>query len=84
MPRGGGNDDNRADQMNPNNDAYWESPWGYDETQPPDDWGWEEVGATTMMTGTTTTAQTSSIPTTMLTGHRVARSNLVSSSSGRC
>ena len=78
MPRGGGNDDNRADQMNPNNDAYWESR-GYDER--PDDW---EGGATTMMTGTTTTAQTSSIPTTMLTGHRVARSNLVSSSSGRC
>lgn len=23
MPRGGGNDDNRANQMNPNNDAYW-------------------------------------------------------------
>ena len=35
MPRGGGNDDNRADQMNPNNDAYWESR-GYDER--PDDW----------------------------------------------
>ena len=35
MPRGGGNDDNRADQMNPNNDAYWES-LGYDER--PDDW----------------------------------------------
>lgn len=25
MPRGGGNDDNRADQMNPNNDSYWSS-----------------------------------------------------------
>lgn len=25
MPRGGGNDDNRANQMNPNNDAYWQS-----------------------------------------------------------
>ena len=35
MPRGGGNDDNRADQMNPNNDAYWESR-GYGER--PDDW----------------------------------------------
>ena len=35
MPRGGGSDDNRADQMNPNNDAYWESR-GYDER--PDDW----------------------------------------------
>ena len=35
MPRGGGNDDNRADQMNPNNDAYWESR-GYDER--PDNW----------------------------------------------
>ena len=34
MPRGG-NDDNRADQMNPNNDAYWQSR-GYDER--PDDW----------------------------------------------
>ena len=32
---GGGNDENRADQMNPNNDAYWESR-GYDER--PDDW----------------------------------------------
>ncbi len=30
-----GNDDNRADQMNPNNDAYWQSR-GYDER--PDDW----------------------------------------------
>ena len=30
MPRGGGNDDNRANQMNPNNDAYWQSR-GYDE-----------------------------------------------------
>ena len=30
-----GNDDNRADQMNPNNDAYWESR-GFDER--PDDW----------------------------------------------
>jgi hypothetical protein len=27
--------DNHADQMNPNNDAYWESR-GYDER--PDDW----------------------------------------------
>ena len=35
MPRGGGNDDNRANQMNPNNDAYWQSR-GYDER--PDDW----------------------------------------------
>ena len=35
MPRGGGNDDNRADQMNPNNDAYWQSR-GYDER--PEDW----------------------------------------------
>ena len=33
MPRG--NDDNRADQMNPNNDAYWESR-GLDGR--PDDW----------------------------------------------
>ena len=30
-----GNDDNRADQMNPNNDSYWESR-GFDER--PDDW----------------------------------------------
>ena len=30
-----GNNDNRADQMNPNNDAYWQSR-GYDER--PDDW----------------------------------------------
>ena len=30
-----GNDDNRANQMNPNNDAYWESR-GYEER--PDDW----------------------------------------------
>ena len=30
-----GNDNNRADQMNPNNDAYWESR-GFDER--PDDW----------------------------------------------
>ena len=30
-----GNDDNRADQMNPNNDAYWQSR-GHDER--PDDW----------------------------------------------
>ena len=29
------NDDNRADQMNPNNDAYWQSR-GYDER--PEDW----------------------------------------------
>ena len=36
MPRnGGGSDDNRADQMNPNNDAYWQSR-GHDER--PDDW----------------------------------------------
>ena len=35
MPRGSGNDDNRANQMNPNNDAYWQSR-GYDER--PDDW----------------------------------------------
>ena len=34
MPRGG-NDDNRANQMNPNNDAYWQSR-GHDER--PDDW----------------------------------------------
>lgn len=37
MPRGSGNDDNRANQMNPNNDACWESR-GYDER--PD--GWED------------------------------------------
>ena len=35
MPGGSGNDDNRANQMNPNNDAYWASR-GYDER--PDDW----------------------------------------------
>ena len=36
MPRNGsGSDDNRADQLNPNNDAYWQSR-GYDER--PDDW----------------------------------------------
>lgn len=29
------NDDNRANQLNPNNDAYWQSR-GYDER--PDDW----------------------------------------------
>ena len=35
------NDDNRADQMNPNNDAYWESS-GYDER--PDNWdNWDEM-----------------------------------------
>ena len=34
MPRGG-NDDNHANQMNPNNDAYWESR-GFDGR--PDDW----------------------------------------------
>ena len=33
MPRD--NDNNHADQMNPNNDAYWESR-GFDER--PDDW----------------------------------------------
>lgn len=33
MPRH--DDDNHANQMNPNNDAYWESR-GYDER--PDDW----------------------------------------------
>ena len=37
MPRGSGSDDKRADQMNPNNDAYWQSR-GYDER--PD--GWED------------------------------------------
>lgn len=31
----GPNDDNRADQLNPNNDAYWQSR-GEDER--PDDW----------------------------------------------
>ena len=36
MPRGGGGDDNRANQMNPNHDAYWQSR-GYDER--PEDWG---------------------------------------------
>ncbi len=35
MPRGGGSDDNHANQMNPNNDAYWDSR-GYDGR--PDDW----------------------------------------------
>ena len=36
MPRNGSaNDDNRANQLNPNNDAYWQSR-GYDEK--PDDW----------------------------------------------
>lgn len=35
MPGRGGNDDNRANQMNPNNDAYWQSR-GHDER--PDDW----------------------------------------------
>ena len=35
MPRGGGNDDNRANQMNPNNDAYWQSR-GHDDR--PEDW----------------------------------------------
>ena len=35
MPRGGGNDDNRANQMNPNNDAYWQSRGHGDR---PDDW----------------------------------------------
>ena len=34
-----GNDDNRADQMNPNNDAYWESR-GFDGR--PDDWEGED------------------------------------------
>ena len=51
MPRnGGGSDDNRANQMNPNNDAYWQSR-GYDEKpddwqqqaeEDDDDWEWEE------------------------------------------
>lgn len=31
----GPNEDNRADQLNPNNDAYWESR-GWEER--PDDW----------------------------------------------
>ena len=36
MPRNsGGYDDNRANQMNPNNDAYWQSR-GYDDR--PEDW----------------------------------------------
>jgi len=37
MPRNSGstNDDNRANQLNPNNDAYWQSR-GHDER--PDDW----------------------------------------------
>ena len=35
MPGRSGSDDNRADQMNPNNDAYWQSR-GYDER--PEDW----------------------------------------------
>ena len=36
MPRNSsGSDDNRANQLNPNNDAYWQSR-GYDEK--PDDW----------------------------------------------
>ena len=34
--------DNRANQMNPNNDAYWESR-GYDER--PDDWEKESARA---------------------------------------
>ena len=33
-----GSDDNRADQMNPNNDAYWQSR-GYDDR--PDDWEYQ-------------------------------------------
>ena len=41
MPRGGGNDVNRANQMNPNNDAYWQSR-GYgerpDDREDDDDW----------------------------------------------
>ncbi len=36
------NDDNRADQMNPNNDAYWESR-GYDER--PHNWDDEDDDA---------------------------------------
>ena len=35
MPKGGGNDDNRANQMNPNNGAYWQFR-GYDNRL--DDW----------------------------------------------
>ena len=35
MPRGSGSDDNCANQMNRNNDGYWQSR-GYDEH--PDDW----------------------------------------------
>ena len=30
MPRNSGNDDNHANQMNPNNDAYWQAR-GHDE-----------------------------------------------------
>ena len=35
MPGPSGNDDNRANQMNPNNDAYWQS---RDHDERPDDW----------------------------------------------
>ena len=35
MPGSSGNDDNHANQMNPNNDAYWDSR-GFDGR--PDDW----------------------------------------------
>ena len=40
MP-GRGNDDNRANQLNPNNDAYWQSR-GYDERPNETDDDWDE------------------------------------------
>lgn len=47
MPRNQANDDNRANQMNPNNDAYWQSR-GYDgkpEEHHEDDDDWDEEEA---------------------------------------
>ena len=41
MSQNPGNDDNRADQMNPNNDAYWESR-GYEGR--PDNWADQDDG----------------------------------------
>ncbi|MCE2501923.1 MAG: hypothetical protein J4G13_13830 [Dehalococcoidia bacterium] len=45
MPRGG-NDDNRANQMNPNNDAYWQSR-GFDGRPEDDDYDDDEETVTT-------------------------------------
>ena len=65
--------DNHANQMNPNNDAYWESR-GHDER--PDNW---EDEAEMVMGATTITAPTSRIPTMMRTRLRGGRNSPVRS-----